>query len=169
MRIGDPLKMDHWYFGALDATQARRMVIWATEFNLDGQRVPATLLADFLKKLDAARLDALAFRMNDLPRLDGRARQHLVESFQGDDEDFVTDHSSDLQSFPRLAGIAPDGEISIEAFARAMLLIEIAIILDDEGAMVIFSYSIDPEHSDNVMDVCFNEKGEHTETVRNVT
>ena len=168
MRKDHPLKMDHWYFGALDATRERRMVIWEKEFNLDGQRVPANLLSDFLTKLDTARLNALAFRMSDLPRLDSRARQHMVESFQGDDEDFITDHTDDLELFPRRAGIAPDGRISPEAFARAMLLTEIAIILDDTGAMMIFSYSIDPEHSDQVMDVCFNEHGDHKETVWNL-
>ena len=148
--------MQHPYFGTLDTSdQEGTDVIWERDLSLADQSVDVVLWANQGQALDPAQLDAFAQLLGDLPALDARARGYLTADLHEDD-DFIAYHTDAVEAFPALAAIAPDGEISVEDFVRALRLCSIGLWCD---GVVVLDYQIDPEHSDQILAVKLDAQG----------
>ena len=153
--------MQHSYFADLSTADIEGTdVIWEAERTLGDQTFDITLWADANQQLDGAQLDAFAALIQDLPALDAKARGILQAELDGDDA-FMAYHLDEVHNFPALAAIAPDGEISVADFVRAMRLTHIGLWAD-EPASVILDFQIDPEHSDQILAVKLDGQGELT-------
>ena len=153
--------MQHHYFGELDTDDIEgRDVIWEDERQLNAQTFEICLWADAGQQLDTLQLDAFAALLQDLPALDAQARSHLLAELQTDDE-FMRHHLEEVENFPRLAELAPDGDMAAPDFVRAMVLVNIGLWAD-EPASVVMDYQIDPEHSDQILAVKLTAQGELT-------
>ena len=148
--------MQHPYFGALDTSdQDGTDVIWERDLELAGQPVDVALWANEELALDPAQLDAFANLLEDLPQLDTNARGFLTAELNEDD-DFIAYHTDEVENFPALAAIAPNGEIAIDDFVRAMRLCHIGLWCD---GVVVLDYQIDPDHSDQILAVKLDMHG----------
>ncbi|MEG0920035.1 MAG: DUF2004 domain-containing protein [Comamonas sp.] len=148
--------MQHPYFGDLDTSdQDGTDVIWERDLELAGQPVDVALWANENQVLDPAQLDAFALLLEDLPELDAKARGFLTVELNEDD-DFIAYHTDEVENFPALAAIAPDGEISIDEFVRALRLCNIGLWCD---GTVVMDYQIDPDHSDQILAVKLDMQG----------
>lgn len=148
--------MQHPYFGDLDTgDQDGTDVIWERDLVLAGQPVDVALWADENQVLDSTQLDAFAQLLQDLSALDANARGFLAVDLNEDDG-FITYHTDEIESFPALAAIAPDGNISIDDFVRALRLCSISLWSDGN---VVLDYQIDPDHSDQILAVKLDMHG----------
>ena len=148
--------MQHPYFGDLDTSdQDGTDVIWERDLALAGQSVDVALWADEDQVLDLAQLDAFARLLQDLPALDVNARGFTSLDLREDDG-FITYHTDALDSFPALAAIAPDGNISIDDFVRALRLCSIGLWCDGN---VVLDYQIDPDNSGQILAVKLDMHG----------
>ena len=149
----------HSYFADLSTADIEGTdVIWEAEATLGDQSFDITLWADADQQLDGAQLDAFAALVQDLPALEAKARAILQAELEGDDA-FMAHHLAEVDNFPALAAIAPNGEISVADFVRAMRLTHIGLWAN-EPASVILDFQIDPEHSDQILAVKLDGPGE---------
>jgi len=82
--------MNHSYFGELNTDiESGTDVIWERDLDLNGRPTKTALWADRGQTLDLRLVDAFAVLLQDLVGLDLRARTHLLESLEADDE-FIT-------------------------------------------------------------------------------
>ena len=153
--------MNHPCFGELNTHYIKKSpdVIWERELNLNGQIIEAVLWANQDQILDAAQIDAFAAMTQDLSGLDAHARAHLLATLEADDE-FIAYHTDEVENFPGVAAIAPDGEVMPDVFMQAMKLTNIGLWAEAvPDGLVILDYQIDPEHSDQILAVKITDQG----------
>ena len=67
-------------------------------------------------------------------------------------------HLDEVEHFPALAAIAPDGNISVDDFVKAMVLTHVGLQTDEQPSLVM-DYYIDPEHSGEILAVNLDLNG----------
>ena len=142
--------MKHAYFGTLNTSGLSDFdAVWEQQQSLGGQAVNINLWSG--PTLHSQTLDAFAASLRDLPALDALARGFLLAKLNSDGE-FMAFHLEEVERFPALAAIAPDGHISVDDFVKAMVLTHIGL-QTDEPPRLVMDYYIDPEHSSEILAV----------------
>jgi len=152
----------HAYFGELDSNRIRETfdaqgVMWERDLDFNGHLIDTSLWVERGQALNKKLLDAFAALLQNLASVDSQARRHLVE-YLNEDDNFITCHM-DLE-IPGLAALAADGEVSPDAFVKAMQLTDITLWTQAEPDHVVLDYRIDPEHSDEILAVKLTAQGE---------
>ena len=148
--------MKHAYFGTLNTSGLSDFdEVWEQQQSLGGQAVNINLWSG--PTLHSQTLDAFAASLRDLPALDALARGFLLAKLNSDGE-FMAFHLEEVERFPALAAIAPDGHISVDDFVKAMVLTHIGLQTDEPPSLVM-DYYIDPEHSGEILAVNLDLNG----------
>nr|WP_314484341.1 DUF2004 domain-containing protein [uncultured Kingella sp.] len=150
--------LNHPYFGLLDSdTLADEVdVLWEHDVALNGHAINAQIWAAAESELDVAELDQFAQRLQNLAELDHRARAALQE-YLADDDSYLTHHREEMEGGDALPTAPAD-------FVAAMTLNGIALWhqdpFDEGGGPLVLDYMIDPDHSDEILDVSVTAAGE---------
>lgn len=158
------MAIEHDYFGVVD-DDASGGLYWAETVDLGDQPVEVELTARDAADVSEAGLDAAAAVINSLEGLDARARDALIADLS--QRDSVTTQYIDQRVDDRGESLLDllvhnSGDIAMDVL-RSLQLVRVALRpdrTDDDEAFALFEYSIDPDESDALLEVGFDDRGD---------
>ena len=161
------MSIEHEYFGLVDSDGAGGLY-WSDVVELGDQSVSVDLTAHDEDEVDPYALDAAAAILRSLEPLDARARDALVAELserQSATSNYVDRNIEELGDSLIELLVDTSGDLAIDIL-KSILLMRVAIQLEHTGgeeAFAVFDYSINPESSDEVLVVSFDDRGDVVE------
>ncbi len=146
-------QIPHPYFADIDtdALEDDVDVCWEAELPVNGDEVTALLWAQ-QGATALPELDAFATFLQQVETADKSARAALLQCLE-QDRSFIDFHVQEIEG-----ANYPDQP---EAFVRAMQLVNIGLwaVPSARDTPIVMDYMLDPEHSDQILAVCFHADG----------
>lgn len=158
------MAIEHDYFGVVDDDSTGGLY-WSDTVEVSDQDVEAELTAESAEEVSDAGLDAAAAVMGSLDGLDARARDALVADLSQRESvttQYVDRHVDDLGESLLDVLVHNSGDIPMDVL-RSLQLVRVALHPDrtsGEDPFAVFVYSINPDETDAVLEVGFDERGD---------
>jgi hypothetical protein len=158
------MAIEHEYFGILD-DDASGGLYWEDTVELADQAVDVELFANDQTAVTEPALDQAATVIRSLEGLDARARDALIAQLS--ERESVTtqyiDHNVDELGESLLDLLVHNsGDIAMDVL-RSLQLVHVVLYPERDGddeAFATFDYSIDPDETDAVLTVSFDDRGD---------
>jgi hypothetical protein len=151
-------KMNHSYFGPLDATNG---VDWTGNVQVNDLPVSLDMTSDTLPS--TAQLDAVAAIARDVSRFDPIAREALAAD-SGDDSSvtlYIEHHLSELapDALNAAFGTKNPTDVSRPMFLERMILQRVGLYPESRTHVAVFDYTLDARVTQYVLSVAFDADG----------
>ena len=158
------MAIEHDYFGIVE-TDSTGGLYWSETIDVAEQPVEVELTAADADAVSQTGLDAAAAVINALEGLDARARDALVADLSQRGSvttQYIDERVDDLGESLLDLLVHNSGDIAMDVL-RSLQLLQVALHPDrteDDEAFAVFSYSIDPDGTDAVLQVGFDDRGD---------
>jgi hypothetical protein len=158
------MAIEHDYFGTVDEDSAGGLY-WSEAIDVSEQVVEVTLTAADAADVSAIGLDAAAAVIRSLEGLDARARDALVAELSQRGSvatQYVEERVDDMGESLLDLLVHNSGDIAMDVLRSLQLL---SVTLHPENTegdepFAVFTYSIDPDETDAVLQVSFDDRGD---------
>jgi hypothetical protein len=158
------MAIEHDFFGIVDEDSSGGLY-WSETVDVAEQPVQVDLTAPNADEVAESGLDAAAAVIQSLEGLDARARDALIAelSERGSVTTQYIDHQVDDMGESLLDLLVHNsGDIAMDVL-RSLQLLSVVLhpeATEDDAAFAVFTYSIDPDETDAVLQVSFDDRGD---------
>ncbi len=157
------MAIEHDFFGLVESDSGG--LRWSETIDLGDQAVHVELVAEDPAGVSEAGLDAAALVIRSLEGLDSRARDALIAELSQRGSvttQYIDQRVDDMGETLLDLLVHNSGDIAMDVL-RSLQLLAVSLhpdrIADDEP-FAIFTYSIDPDETDAVLQVGFDDRGD---------
>ena len=157
------MAIEHDYFGIVEEDSTGGLY-WSETVDVADQPVQVELTAPVADDVSESGLDAAATVIRSLEGLDARARDALIAELSQRGSvttQYIDQRVDDMGESLLDLLVHNSGDIAMDVL-RSLLLLTVSLhpqAADDE-AFAIFTYSIDPDETDAVLQVSFDARGD---------
>ncbi|GAB3389507.1 hypothetical protein GCM10027568_11840 [Humibacter soli] len=158
------MAIEHDYFGVVEEDSTGGLY-WSETIEVAEQAVEVDLTAADAADVSETGLDAAAAVINALEGLDARARDALVAELSQRGSvttQYVDQQVDDMGESLLDLLVHNSGDIAMDVL-RSLQLMRVSLRPDhteDDEAFAVFTYSIDPDETDAVLQVSFDDRGD---------
>jgi hypothetical protein len=158
------MAIEHDYFGVIDDDSTGGLY-WSETIEVGEQAVEVTLTAGDAADVSATGLDTAAAVIHSLEGLDARARDALVAELSQRGSvttQYVDQRVDDMGESLLDMLVHNSGDIAMDVL-RSLQLLSVSLRPDhteDDEPFAVFTYSIDPDETDAVLQVSFDDRGD---------
>lgn len=158
------MAIEHDYFGVVDEDSTGGL-FWAETVEVGEQVVDVELTAANADDVAEAGLDAAAAVILSLEGLDARARDALIAELSQRGSvttQYIDQQVDDMGESLLDLLVHNSGDIAMDVL-RSLQLMRVALHpdhTDDDEPFAVFTYSIDPDETDAVLQVTFDDRGD---------
>jgi hypothetical protein len=157
------MSIEHDYFGII-AQDSTGGLYWSETIEVSEQPVEVDLTAPQSADVSEAGLDSAAAVIHALEGLDGRAREALVADLSERESittQYIDQQVDDMGQSLLDVLVHNSGDIAMDVL-RSLQLLRVSLRPDrtaDDEVFAVFVYSIDPDETDAVLQVGFDDRG----------
>lgn len=157
------MSIEHDYFGVI-AEDSSGGLYWSETIEVAEQPVEVELTAAHADAVSEGELDAAAAVIHALEGLDGRARDALIADLSQRESvttQYIDQRVDDMRESLLDLLVHNSGDIAMDVL-RSLQLLRVSVRLGEAGdddAFAVFTYSIDPDETDAVLQVGFDARG----------
>ncbi|WP_022899774.1 DUF2004 domain-containing protein [Humibacter albus] len=158
------MSIEHDYFGVVEEDSAGGLY-WSETIEVAEQPVEVVLTAPDAGGVSATGLDSAAAVIHALEGLDARARDALIADLSQRESvttSYIDQRVDDMGESLIDLLVHNSGDIAMDVL-RSLQLLRVTLRPDNTGddeAFAVFTYSIDPDESDAVLQVSFDDRGD---------
>ncbi|MHA7986889.1 DUF2004 domain-containing protein [Rathayibacter sp. CAU 1779] len=158
------MAIEHDFFGVVDEDSSGGLY-WSETVEVGEQAVEVTLTADDAGAVAESGLDAAAAVIRSLEGLDSRGRDALIADLSQRESittQYIDQRVDDMGESLLDLLVHNSGDIAMDVL-RSLQLLQVALHpdhTDDDEAFAVFTYSIDPDETDAVLQVSFDDRGD---------
>jgi len=158
------MSIEHDYFGVIEHDSAGGLY-WSETIDVAEQPVDVVLSAPNAADVSATGLDSAAAVIHALEGLDARARDALIADLSQRESvttAYIDQRVDDMGESLLDLLVHNSGDIAMDVL-RSLQLLRVALRPDrtaDDEPFAVFTYSIDPDESDAVLQVSFDDRGD---------
>ena len=158
------MAIEHDYFGIVEEDSTGGLY-WSETVDVADQPVQVELTAPVADDVSESGLDAAATVIRSLEGLDARARDALIAELSQRGSvttQYIDQRVDDMGESLLDLLVHNSGDIAMDVL-RSLQLLSVSLhpqATHDEEAFAIFTYSIDPDETDAVLQVSFDARGD---------
>ncbi|QDZ14097.1 DUF2004 domain-containing protein [Humibacter ginsenosidimutans] len=158
------MAIEHDFFGVVDDDSSGGLY-WSETVEVGEQAVDVELSAPDAAAVSASGLDSAASVIRSLEGLDARARDALIAELSQRESvttQYIDQRVDDMGESLLDLLVHNSGDIAMDVL-RSLQLLRVALRpdrTDDDDPFAVFTYSIDPDETDAVLQVSFDDRGD---------
>jgi hypothetical protein len=158
------MAIEHDFFGVVDE-DSNGGLFWSETVEVGDQVVDLDLSAPDAAEVSQSGLDAAATIIRSLEGLDARARDALIAELSQRESittQYIDQRVDDMGESLLDLLVHNSGDIPMDVL-RSLQLLRVALHPDrtaDDDPFAVFTYSIDPDETDAVLQVSFDDRGD---------